>query len=378
MTRGILTSLILLLLTSNSFAESRPAVSGGITDKPYLGRAGATIMIGGYMDQEFEWNEGAGNTFDAHRFVPFITAHVSDRGVVSTEIEFEHGGNPDADGEIKLEYAVMDFRLNDSLNYRGGVILSPLGLFNLRHDSPLNDLTARPIVDRQVMPSTLSEAGMGFFGTVYPSDETAVSYEIYLVNGFDEGVLEGVDGEKKLRVRNGRGSQKNDNNEDKAVTGRVSFSPRLNIDISASTHTGHYDDADEKRLTISALDASVRLGDLELLGELGFVSADVDQVTEPGLADSQHGYYLQAAYHILHDHLLEGSVVTLVARHDMVDFDSDVDGDKEEGVTLGINFRPTEETVFKLDWNRSWETARGGTEKDNGHDRVFFSFATYF
>ena len=379
MTRGILSSLaLLLIIATTASAEPRPGVSGGITDKPYLSRGGSTIMLGGYMDQEFEWNEGAGNTFDAHRFVPFITAHVSDRVVVSTEIEFEHGGNPDTDGEIKLEYAVMDFQLNDKLNYRGGVILSPLGLFNLRHDSPLNDLTARPIVDRQVMPSTLSEAGMGFFGTAYPSDETAVSYEVYLVNGFDEGVLDGEDGEKILRVRNGRGSQKKDNNEDKAMAARLSFSPRLNIDISASTHTGLYDDANTQRLTLSALDASVRFGNLELLSELGFVSADVDKISEPGLAESQRGHYVQAAYHVLHDQILEGSVVTLVARHDLVDFDTDVDGDQEEGVTLGVNFRPTEQTVFKLDWNRSWETARSGTEKDEGHDRVFFSFATYF
>ena len=45
------------------------------------------------------------------------------------------------DGEVKLEYAVMDFRLRDGLNFRGGVVLSPLGRFNLLHDSPLNDLT---------------------------------------------------------------------------------------------------------------------------------------------------------------------------------------------------------------------------------------------
>ena len=59
---------------------------------------------------------------------------------------------------------MADFRLSEALNFRGGVILSPLGSFNLLHDSPLNDLTARPVVSRQIIPSTLSEAGMGFFG----------------------------------------------------------------------------------------------------------------------------------------------------------------------------------------------------------------------
>jgi len=381
MIRSSLATLILLAVffaASPSRAGDRPGVPGGIMDKPYLGRAGANVMIGGYMDHEFEWNQDTGSTFDQHRFVPFITAPVSDRVVVSTEIEFEHGGNPDVDGEIKLEYAVMDFRLSGALNYRGGVILSPLGLFNLRHDSPLNDLTERPTVNRQIMPSTLSEAGMGFFGTLYPSIDAVLTYEVYLVNGFDEGVLAGDDGARRLRIREGRGSQKADNNRNKAITGRIGYSPMLGLDFGASTHTGHYDDDGEKRLTVAAFDASARFGNLEILGELGFVSADVDQAAEPGLAESQRGQYLQFGYHVLHDRLLKGSVVTLVVRHDMIDYDTDLDGDLDEGITFGVNFRPTEDTVFKLDWNRTWLTARDQTERNDGHDRVFFSFATYF
>jgi hypothetical protein len=234
------------------------------------------------------------------------------------------------------------------------------------------------VVDRQLIPSTLSESGMGFFGTLYPSDESVMSYEIYLVNGFDEGILSGDDGAKKLRIRGGRGSQKKDNNENKAITGRVGFSPKLGLDMGVSTHTGKYDAAGEKNLTITALDGMATFGAVELTGELAFASADVDQVAEPGLAESQRGAYAQASWHVLHDRLLEGSVVTLVARGDVMDFDTDVDGDEQEGLTLGVNFRPTEETVFKLDWNRSWTTARDMTERGDGEDRVFFSFATYF
>lgn len=376
--RSLALATFALLLAGAAGAADRPAVPGGIDDKPYLGRGGASVVIGGYMDHEFEWLEDGGNTFDQHRFVPFLTAHVSDRVSVSMELELEHGGNPGTDGEVKLEYAVMDYRLRDGVGFRGGVILSPLGLFNLRHDSPLNDLTERPTVNRQIMPSTLSESGMGFFGTFYPSDESVMSYEVYLVNGFDEGVLSGDDGAKRLRVRGGRGSQKADNNENKAVTGRLGWSPRLGLDFGASVHTGKYDDAGEKSLSIMGLDATARLGNLDLRGELGLVSADVDKAAEPGLAEAQRGHYLEADYHVLHDRFLDGSVVTLVVRHDLVDYDTDVDGDQEEGLTLGVNFRPTEKTAFKLDWNRTWRTARGATEKDDGRDRVFFSFATYF
>ena len=74
---------------------------------------------------------------------------------------------------------------------------------------------------------------------------------------------------------------------------------------------------------------------------------------------------------------MPGSVFTLVARGDWVDYDTDVDGDSEEGFTLGANFRPTEETVFKLDYNWKAVTPALG-EKGDTEGRLFFSFASYF
>jgi len=361
---------------------NRPEQAGGITDKPYLTKIGQGAMLGGYMDMEFEWDDN-GSTFDQHRFVPFITGHVSERVTVSAEIEFEHGGNPDADGEVKLEYAIMDFAFSEGLNFRGGVILSPLGSFNLLHDSPLNDLTSRPVVSRQIIPSTLSESGMGFFGTIYPGEESVVSYQAFLVNGFNEGIITEVfDGsdnliDGKLRIRGGRGSQKKDNNEDKAIVARAGFSPSLGTNVGLSVHTGKYDDAGQHNLTIGALDAKVTFSALELLGELSLATADIDRVKYPTAAENQSGLYAQANYHLLYDTFLNGSVVTLVVRGDWVDFDTDRDGEKEEGFTIGANFRPTEETVFKFDYNWTWKTPLDG-EKADPVNRFFFSFATYF
>lgn len=370
----VLTVLVLSLTTGALAQEApRPEQSGGIYDKPYITRVGDVATLGGYMDMEFEWTDDA-STFDQHRFVPFITGYISDRVTVSAEIEFEHGGNVGADGEVKLEYAVTDFRFTEALNFRGGVILSPLGSFNLLHDSPLNDLTARPVVSRQIIPSTLSEAGMGFFGTTYPGEESVLSYEAYFVNGFDEGI---IDGEGQLRIRGGRGSQKSDNNKDKAIVGRLGFSPVLGTNVGASIHTGNYDDADEHRLTIAALDAKVTFGALELQGEAAWADASIDRDAHPDTAEKQAGAYAQVNYHVLHDKLLQGSVVTLVARGDWMDYDKDVDGDAEDGFTLGVNFRPTEETVFKFDYNWTWKTDTAG-DRGDAENRFFFSLATYF
>ncbi|MEZ4647887.1 MAG: hypothetical protein R3E97_03725 [Candidatus Eisenbacteria bacterium] len=165
--------------------------SGGspVYRKPFL-EAG-TAKIGGYIDMEFVVDPTT-STFDQHRFVPFLYAEVSEWVHVASEIEFEHGGSVSGDGgdgEIKLEFATMDLTLAEGLNFRGGVILSPLGRLNVHHDSPMLDLTDRPIVTRRVIPTTLSEAGLGFYGTVYPSELTVLDYELYLVNGFTEDVV---------------------------------------------------------------------------------------------------------------------------------------------------------------------------------------------
>jgi len=369
-------------------AEGRPALPGGMDDKPFL-RTGRGAAVGGYIDMEFEWHEGGQNTFDQHRLIPFLYAQVSERVRVATEIEFEHGGDVPGDGEVKLEFAVLDFDLSDAVAFRGGVILSPLGATNLLHDSPLIDITDRPLVDRVIIPSTLSESGMGFFGTVYPSESSVVSYEAYVVNGFDEGV---INDDGHLRVRGGRGSKKADNNDSKAIVARLGYSPRLGVDVGASIHSGNFDDADERNLTIWALDARMTRGPVEVLGEVAGAGADLEGLpvsTRSGAsrafddpADSQLGAYGQVNVHFLHDRLMPGSVFTGVVRGDWVDYDTDTDGDGESGLTLGLNFRPTEETVFKADYRWAWTSARVPDDVEarwsEPDKRFFFSFASYF
>ncbi|MBK9471085.1 MAG: hypothetical protein IPO18_02210 [bacterium] len=378
--RKMFCALGLALVLAGVASAAEPETAGtkaptrGIYDKPYLRGFGGGVSVGGYIDMELEIPENGITTFDQYRFIPFLTGYVSDRVTVSAEIEFEHGGDVPGDGEVKLEFAVMDFRLRDGLSFRGGVVLSPLGRFNLLHDSPLNDLTERPTAVRQLAPSTLSESGMGLFGNAAVGGSGELDYELYFVNGFDEGIIDGSD---RLRVRGGRGSRKQDNNDNKAIVGRLGYSPRLGTTLGVSAHSGAYDAAGEHNLTITALDAKVTIRSFELQGEGVMVAADIDRDLLPDTAESQRGGYVQANWHVLHDKLLPGSVVTLVARGDWVDYDSDHDGDAEEGVTIGANFRPTEETVIRIDHNWRRATPPGG-EKGDAEGRLFFSFATYF
>ena len=359
--------------------ERRPAAIGGsVYDKPFLFRAGGQLAVGGYMDIEFNADE-KGSTFDAHRFVPFLYGNVSERVTVASEIEFEHGGavagDEETDGEISLEYAHVDFRAAEWLIARGGVLLSPLGRFNLSHDSPTNDLTLRPLVDTQIVPTTLSESGMGFYGQFYPGAGT-MTYEVYLVNGFNDEIWRGDD----LRIRGGRGSRKSDNNNARSLVGRFGFSPALGVGLGASIHTGRYSGRSEPAadLTITSFDGVYTRGRLELMGELAFASADTP--SGQGHARRQNGFYGQANYHFLTDAVktLPGSTFTGVIRFDQVDYDTDKAGDRERRLTVGVNFRPTEQTAFKLDVSRQWLAAPGSDGDRPGFDSSHFSLATYF
>lgn len=387
-----------------SFARSNDDESrqflGTIRDE-FKDRIVGRTILGGYTDIEFVDTRGKTSFFDQHRFVPFIYADVTDQIKVAAEIEFEHGGtdNNQGDGDVKVEFAVVDYELHEALNLRAGIILSPLGHFNLIHDSPLNDLTARPLVARRIIPTTLSEAGAGFYGTFYPTELSKIDYEIYLVNGF-EG-FKGFDpatGDADVDIsqtgglRGARGSQKSDINDNKAVVGRVAISPFLGAEVGFSAHIGDYDEKGNNTLAIYAVDWTLKKGPFELVGE--YARANIDRDGRVALYNSTRakesdripgqmdGAYVQLNYHWMADWLREAcptvfkpeSVFTLVGRYDVIDLgnsDSGV-GDKDRW-TIGGNFRPTEDTVFKLEYQ-----VNDGDRSSDQDNSFLASIATYF
>jgi len=379
--RGSLFTILALLLATIAFAqgesgegsgEERPAVPGGIYDKPYIERFGRGTAIGGYLDMELEITEDK-NTFDQHRMIPFIFSEITPRIHFSTEIEFEHGGRVPGGGEIKLEFAALDITFAEWMVYRGGVVLAPLGKFNLVHDSPWNDFTTRPLVDQQLIPTTFSESGMGFHGTIYPGELSVLGYEVYLVNGFNENILTG---NGSVRLDNGTGSLSSDNNKSKALVSRVVYSPVLGMEFGASIHTGMYDTDDEQRLTIGALDATITRGRFELLFEGAMANVNRDGAESLG----QYGFYVQPNVHFGFG-LVPGfpdSKFTAMARAGLVEFNQDLDGEHTTRYTVGMNWRPVEETAVKAEYVLQTHTPRGTTSANDGQGTFYFGFASYF
>lgn len=390
--------------------------------RPFV-KAPKTI-VGGYIDFTLTRCQGGARdcdkklSFDQERLVPFFYSQITDRLSMAAEIEFEHGGtdNNQGDGDVKVEFATMDYRFNDALNLRGGIILSPMGRFNLIHDSPLNDLPLRPMVSRAILPSTLAESGLGFFGTFYPTQLSKIDYEFYIVNGFtgDDGRL------SEGGTKNARGSQKVDNNDPKSILSRVSFSPVLGVEVAGSIHHGKWDKAAEHDLTLLAVDGNLQRGPFEIQGEAAWANIDGGgiEVTTPAgtttfrsdpddsfrnqvtltendvsiIPENMFGYYVQLNYHFMPEALTralpsyfgQDSTFTGVLRWGQIDTNTDSDFNKndQERLTLGINFRPIEDSVIKFayTWNREGKFLNNDGEVTPARDANGFQFnmSTYF
>ena len=328
--------------------------------------------LGGYAEHDFLWSDDGRSTFRNHRYVLFVYSHISERISTATEIEFEFAGSPlKRDGvlqagEVLLEFSVVDLKLTEWMTFRAGVILVPVGAYNLRHDAPAQELAECPIAYTTVVPTTWFESGAGFLGGFDLGRDWRLSYEAYAINGLDARILD------DQGFRGARGSHLEDNNNDKALTARVSVSPFLGLEAAVSGYTGEYD-LEGRRASMLNADVFWRVGALDLTGEVvrafidpgyvqGFPEGSTSN-TRQRVPTGMFGFYAQANYRFriepffrwLPDEWHDGHF-TASLRYEEKDTDTEfvTVGDVAR-LTLGLNFRPLPPYVIKtsLYWEKS-------------------------
>lgn len=384
----IFSSLLLLSCAlSNCLAQTvdtlsrRSSLRGGTYDKPFLTQLGRT-EIGGYADAQWRYIRVDGVkeelTFSVPRFNLFTFTPVSERVRVAAELEVEDGGE-----EIELELAVLDVEVNTALTLRGGILLVPMGHFNLNHDSPSHDFVDRPLVSTMIIPSTWSDAGMGMYGTFFPTDQSRISYELYAINGLDDDIVSATG--EGTRIRAGRHNLE-DNNAHPSIVSRVGISPVLPLEVGISGYSGPYNQftqdgltVDEKRnLSLFALDAELLWKRYSLRGEHARAQIDLPTGLSPLFASKQNGSYVEAGVNFLNGALsaMPESFFLSSIRYDLIDLDADHSGDDRRKLSLAVGFRPTPQTIFKLNWTREWETDRFDVETPQAG--ILFGLASYF
>jgi hypothetical protein len=405
-------------------------------------RSVSDFKIGGYGSTRFEATDldRLNNTFTFRRFVLSGDARIGGRLRSVVELEFERltelevertspseGGRrgfSDAiegsdQSEISLEQAWIEFALADWARFRAGMMLVPLGRFNLNHDDNKWDLPRRSLVDRgvSVLPvkAAWSEVGMGFAGDIPTENWGKFSYQAYVMNGvtLDSSIETFARGsselEAEVEIQPRRGTANIDLKRDKAGALRLAWSLDPGDELGASVYHGRYtpDFLPSESVWAIGIDGKLGLGPFELEGEYvlthyngirrvarGFAAAvanrefssgtPLDVVAEfelAGLADTKHGYWLDLRYRFFPDFLrdtvlargfdnpqfivtLRGEQVWLNGLVREIDFASGVltgierDTRWVDRATLGLAYRPVPLVVFQAAFERTW-TNRG-------------------
>ncbi len=361
---------------------TRPFVAGGYDDKPHLMGLFGRIALGGYAEAHAVWERSDGVTEEAgfllKRWNLLASSRVGDRVQVWAEVEFEDGGN-----EIALELAQMDLELHPALNLRGGMLLVPIGRFNLAHDGPRNAFTDRPLLATDLLGTALSMPGFGLFGRVPVGGEARATYELYAVNGYHDGLLLGSpDG---TRLPEGRRNAE-DQNASPALVSRVAWSPGVRHELGLSGYAGAYNlfrvdglDVDERRsVRVAALDARTTLLGLEWNGEVAAVTVDIPAGLIGLFASRQAGFFVEVTRAFGHRwlHGMPGAFLSAGARLEGIDLDRDLAGDSRVQLTTGVHLHPSRESVLKLDYRRSRSRDRFHNPSEGA--AVQMSLTSYF
>lgn len=365
-------------------------------------RATSQMNIGGYSEFNYTDRGDTISSFDQARTVLELGAKVHDNIQFYMELEYEHGavieGGEETGGELELEQAWVDVKLLDQLSFRSGMILVPLGRYNLYHEGWANNFVDRPLVNRRIAPTTWFEEGLGIHGQALDEDWLGISYEAYV---FNPGRADEVSTGGGFRgIRNEGVDPVYDSK--KAGSFRVAFEPARSaswfadyFEVGFSGYITAYDGVHDRDNGVNrdgglsdiwALDVTYEKafkgwGTLGFRGEAVMAHAGPGRTFDPddpvGSLKGQQawGYYAETYFKFwpsfldgtpLGKETFKNPELVFAVRYDWIDRDRDVLDQGDLGrVTLGISYRPVERTVFKFDYQMDRSPSnRHGTGPD--------------
>lgn len=337
------------------------------------------LRIGGYVDAAGEWarEDGVTTAFGANvrRWILLANTTLGSRVEVWSELELEEGGR-----EVRLELAQVDVKLRRAASLRGGLLLLPLGRFNLAHDAPRLDLPDRPLLADRLLGVALAMPGFGGFGVIGPERGARIAWEVCTVTGFQDGLL--TDSPDGTRLPAGRDNPE-DANASPAWVARLECGHPRGFGAGVSAYRGAYNEFriagesvdDRRNVRVVVLDGEARWRALATSGEVAWVGVDLPPTFAGLFAGRQSGGWAEVALDLPRWTGL-ASATRLVARGDVVDFDRDRPGDSKRSITIGFVARPVSETAIKLAWVRG--ESRDRFDNVAGFARVQLGLATYF
>ena len=332
------------------------------------------LSIGGYGEFIYKGNQNGVDQTDAQRAILYFGYKFSDKWVFNSEIEVEHGstGAPGRNkgGSVSLEFGYLDYMHSDTVNFRAGLLLSPMGLINQLHEPTAFLASNRPQTEGRIIPSTWREMGAGFYG-----DVGDFAYQTYLMTALD------AEGFSDSGLRGGRGKGARTPSDDMSFISRVDYVGVNGLTLGGSLSVGQHGQDNVNAAGADIGSASTMMYELHVDYRTGpwvfralYAAADIDsddvakfnnaQGNAAGdeLAESMNGFYGEVAYDVMN--LIAPGATAQVrpfVRWEQIDTQATMapggtaDPSKDNQiVTMGVNYKPIPQVVIKADYEH-WE-----------------------
>lgn len=385
--RLIIFLLTLVFFSSSAIAQIDPVLlrrmakdtSGmllnmdAVYNRPFLQSGKLPVALGGYAEANYQYFQkdgiSEGHQFQMRRLTLFVSSSISKRIKFLSEIEFEDGTK-----EINIEFGSVDFEFAPLFNLRGGIVMNPIGAFNQNHDGPKWEFIDRPLSATQMLPATWSNIGFGLFGKKYTKD-WVYAYEAYLTNGFDDKIIDNAAGKTFLPA-----SKENKNRFEESANGSPLFTGKVAVrnrgigELGLSYMGGIYNKyqadglvLDKKRsVHVFAIDFNTSLPKTNTFinAEWAWVNVDVPETYTEQFGSKQQGGFIDFVQPVIKQPVFgfEKSVINAALRIEYVDwnrgrFKSTGDNISDEvfSIVPAISWRPTAQTVIRLNYRYNWQ-----------------------
>ncbi len=369
-----------------------PALVAG-TGEPGFGPAASKVYavqqglsIGGYGEMLYqgfssERDDGAPSgrkdELDFLRAIVYFGYKWNDDWLFNSEIELEHAKAGEGQrGEAAVEFAYLERRIRPEINARAGLLLVPMGFVNELHEPTVFLGARRPAIEQLILPTTWRENGAGVFGEIGP-----LTYRTYVVNGL-EAERFAANGLRAARQNGARAVA-----EDLAWVGRIDWTAIPGFLAGLSGYLG--DSAQDLADTAGELAVPTRI--LEVHAEWRgrgahvrglWVDAELDEVArlnqklgltgDRSVGERLDGYYLELGYDVLGAIGDGRQELVPFARWESYDTQAKVPAgyarnpaNEVEILTLGLNWQPIDQVIFKADWQDVKNGAGTGIDQFN-------------
>ena len=342
----------------DSASASRPSSLQAFLDQTH---------VGGYGEITYKNSQGdAVPRFNIPRFVIYLDHYFNDKWAFKSETEIEDVRVERGEGgEIGLEQAFLDYHANTHINWRGGLLLIPMGIINQTHEPNTFYSVERPLFDQEVIPTTWREIGTGIYGDI----TDGIKYQLLLTEGLKgEGLsMETTDGAKQEGSAGEASSDEvaGSDASHPAITAKLDFLPLAGLRIGAALYyqQNAFDTlpaGSSGTFFMFVLDARYEHGPLHIRAEGGEFDVAPGGSGYYSTPSNALGGYGEIAYNVLPLFSQSESELLPFVRYESFTFtgpDVSTDANAAAGpsvahtsITAGVAFKPLDNIILKADY----------------------------